>query len=58
MAENSLNEQISAMMEKASRSLGAAKTLYDGNNFDFSSSCSYYAVFYALEALLLTKNLV
>jgi uncharacterized protein (UPF0332 family) len=58
MAGSGLNDQIAAIMDKAGRSLEAAKTLFDSGNNDFSSSRSYYAAFYALQALMLTKNLV
>ncbi|PKL18211.1 MAG: hypothetical protein CVV49_07085 [Spirochaetae bacterium HGW-Spirochaetae-5] len=58
MAENGLIEQIKLMIEKAERSLDAAKNLIDDGDYDFSSSRSYYSAFYSLQALLLTKNLV
>ena len=58
MAENGLKAQIAAMMDKAARSIEAARALLKGGNADFSSSRSYYAVFYAIQALLLTKGLV
>jgi len=58
MAENSLIEQITMMLDKAGRSLDAAKTLLEHSNYDFSSSRSYYSAFYSVQALLLTKNLV
>ena len=58
MAENGLKAQISAMMHKAARSIEAARALLKGGNADFSSSRSYYAVFYAIQALLLTRGLV
>jgi uncharacterized protein (UPF0332 family) len=58
MADSGLIEQIGVIIDKADRSLEAAKTLLDTGNNDFSSSRSYYAVFYSLQALMLTKNLV
>lgn len=58
MAEISLKEQITLMIQKAFRSLEAAKTLFDEESYDFSSSRSYYSAFYSIQALLLTKNIV
>ena len=58
MADSGLRDQIAVIMDKAVRSLEASKSLLDGDNCDFSSSRSYYAAFYALQALMLTKNLV
>jgi uncharacterized protein (UPF0332 family) len=58
MAGNGLTEQITVIMDKAVRSLEASKSLLEGGNNDFSSSRSYYAAYYALQALMLTKNLV
>jgi uncharacterized protein (UPF0332 family) len=58
MADSGLKEQITAIMDKAERSLNAANKLLDEKNSDFSSSRSYYAAFYAIQALMLTKNLV
>jgi len=48
---------ISALIKKAKQSLNAAKNLLDGGYPDFSASRSYYAMFYATEAVLLTKDL-
>ncbi|MBN2080427.1 MAG: HEPN domain-containing protein [Spirochaetes bacterium] len=58
MADPGLKGQIAAMMDKAARSLEASKLLLDGRNDEFSSSRSYYSAFYAIQALLLTRNLV
>lgn len=57
MADSGLRIQIAAIMDKAVRSLDAAKDLLASNNTDFSSSRSYYAAFYAIQALMLTKNI-
>lgn len=46
------------MMKKASRSIAAAKRHIEDGDYDFASSRAYYAAFYAMEAILLTKNLV
>jgi uncharacterized protein (UPF0332 family) len=48
---------ILELVNKAKQSLEAAKSLFEGGFCDFSVSRSYYAMFYAVEALLLTRNL-
>jgi uncharacterized protein (UPF0332 family) len=48
---------ISELIKKAKESLGAAEQLLKSGYTDFSASRSYYAMFYAVQALLLTKNL-
>jgi uncharacterized protein (UPF0332 family) len=57
--ENSetLKEQIKAIMKKAKRSIKAAKGLIEDEDYDFASSRLYYALFYAMEAVLLTGNI-
>jgi len=39
-------------MEKADRSLDAARLLYKRGDFDFCVNCLYYATFYAVSAVL------
>lgn len=51
------NREIPDLIQKAERSLRAAKELLDGGYPDFSVSRAYYAMFYAAQAILLTKNL-
>lgn len=51
-----LKEQIRRIIKKANRSIRAAKRLVEDEDFDFALSRLYYAVFYAMEAALLTKN--
>jgi uncharacterized protein (UPF0332 family) len=53
-----LNDQLQAMIKKAQRSLAAAKRQIEEGDYDFASSRAYYAAFYAMEAILLTKKLV
>jgi uncharacterized protein (UPF0332 family) len=48
---------ILELLTKARESLKAAEILFDGGFYDFSASRSYYAMFYATEAVLLSKNL-
>ncbi len=49
--------QIQLMIQKADRSLDVACQNKDGGNYDFASSRAYYAAFYVIQAVLLTKNL-
>lgn len=44
-------------MRKAQRSLKASRVLIGSEDYDFSISRIYYAMFYCAEALLLTKDL-
>jgi uncharacterized protein (UPF0332 family) len=48
--------EITGLIKKAKESLGAAEQLLKRYP-DFSASRSYYAMFYAVQALLLTRNL-
>lgn len=52
-----MNPVIRGLLDKAQQSTEAAQSLLADNYVDFSASRAYYAMFYALEALLLTKNL-
>ena len=45
------------MISKAHRSLEAARRDFDYGDYDFASSRAYYAVFYAIEGILLTKDM-
>ena len=56
-SNTTLIEQLHLMINKAHRSLNAANRNIDEGDYDFASSRAYYAVFYAMEAVLLTKNL-
>ena len=53
-----LKDQLRTMISKARCSLAAAKRQIEDGDYDFASSRAYYAAFYAIEAVLLTKNLV
>lgn len=50
-------KQFQLMIQKANRSLDVARQNMDGGNYDFASSRAYYAAFYAIQAVLLTKSL-
>jgi uncharacterized protein (UPF0332 family) len=52
-----LKIQLKVMIEKSDRTIKAAKDLLEHQDYESASSRSYYAVFYVLEALLLTKEL-
>lgn len=55
--KNQLKIQLKAIIRKANRALRVADEHYQRNDYDFASSKAYYAVFYLMEAILLTKNL-
>ncbi|MBD3391092.1 MAG: HEPN domain-containing protein [Chitinivibrionales bacterium] len=55
--DRKLAEQLARMMNKARRALDSAAREIADDNFDFSCSRSYYAAFYCMEGLLLTKGL-
>lgn len=46
------------MVQKGKRSINAAKIHFQIGDYDFALSRAYYAVFYLIEAVLLTSNLV
>jgi uncharacterized protein (UPF0332 family) len=50
-------EKLKKMIDKSHRSLEVAKNLLNTGSYDFAISRAYYAVFYVMEAVLLTKNL-
>lgn len=45
------------LLEKAKKSIEAAKILYQNEMYDFAVSRAYYAMFYCAEAILLTKGI-
>jgi uncharacterized protein (UPF0332 family) len=53
-----MNEnEVKSLLEKALQSIKASELLFNDNFFDFSAARSYYAMFYTIEALLLSRNL-
>lgn len=56
MNEELLNT-LKAIINKADRSLEAAKILFTGGGYESASSRAYYAVFHLMQACLLTKGL-
>jgi uncharacterized protein (UPF0332 family) len=51
------SDEIQSNLERAQSSLQSAKILRDANLLDDSASRSYYSVFHAASALLLSKGL-
>ncbi len=47
-----MNPDIEALIHKAKKSLGAARSLIKDSYFDFAASRAYYAMFYVAQALL------
>lgn len=50
-------DEIAAYMDRAERSIQAARQLVSGGYYDFAASRAYYAAFYAAMALLLREGL-
>jgi uncharacterized protein (UPF0332 family) len=50
-------KEVETLMQRAERAIRSAELLLKEDDFDTSVSRSYYAMFYAVEALLLTKEL-
>jgi uncharacterized protein (UPF0332 family) len=48
--------EVDALIRKARRSLGAARTLLKEGYADFAASRAYYAMFYVAEALLAAQG--
>jgi uncharacterized protein (UPF0332 family) len=51
-----MKDEISALVDKAKRSIEASKRMIDDGDYDFAVSRAYYALFYVSEALLLKKG--
>jgi uncharacterized protein (UPF0332 family) len=49
--------ELKPLVEKAERALKSARLLLDNEDFEATVSRTYYAMFYIVEAILLTKNL-
>ncbi len=49
--------EIAANLERAEKSIQAAKELVSGGYYDFAASRTYYAAFYAATAVLLCEEL-
>lgn len=51
-----MNADVLALIDKAQQSLAAADLLKEGGFLSFAASRGYYAMFYAAEALLLSRG--
>ena len=49
--------EVQGLLQKARRSLRAAERLLGDGDADFATSRAYYAMFYAAQALLLTRDI-
>ena len=52
-----MKEAVSELLDKSGQSIDAAKLLLTDGYFDFAASRAYYAMFYAVEALMLDEDL-
>ena len=52
-----MNEVAASLFERAHKYLKSADLLIDANDYESSVSRAYYAMFFAAEAVLLTKGL-
>jgi uncharacterized protein (UPF0332 family) len=50
-------KEIKTLIERAERYLKSAELLVNDGDFESAVSRTYYAMFYTVQALLLTKNL-
>ncbi len=51
------NKDIRGLLDKAKESLAATESLFRDGFYDYSAGRAYYAMFYAAEAVLITKNI-
>lgn len=52
-----MTDAVRELLAKAEQSIGAAELLLKDGYVDFAASRSYYAMFYAIEAVLLSRDL-
>ena len=52
-----MNEEIDSLLKMAVDSIRGARLLFDDELYGFSVSRAYYAIFYLVSAILLTKDL-
>ncbi len=52
-----MNEEIEALLKKALDSIKGARLLFDDELYGFAVSRAYYAMFYLVSAILLTKDM-
>jgi uncharacterized protein (UPF0332 family) len=52
-----MTEAVHELLDKSERSINAANLLLGDGYYDFAASRAYYAMFYAVEALMLDRDL-
>ena len=52
-----MTDAVPELLDKSEQSINAAKLLLRDGYYDFSASRAYYAMFYAVEALMLDRDL-
>ena len=52
-----LNSDLKLLISKSEKFLGTAKLVFDNKDYESAVSRIYYAMFYMVKALLLTKNI-
>ena len=52
-----MTEAVQELLDKSLQSIRAAELLFKDGYFGFAASRAYYSMFYAVEALLLTREL-
>ena len=52
-----MNEEIEALLKMADKSIRGARILFEEGLYGFAVSRAYYAMFYLVTAVLLTKDL-
>lgn len=50
-------DSVRELLDKSAQSIGAAETLMREQYVDFAAGRAYYAMFYAIEALLLSRDM-
>ena len=52
-----MTDAVHELLDKSKRSISAANLLLRDGYYDFAASRAYYAMFYAVEALMLDRDL-
>jgi len=52
-----MNEEMKALLKKAEDSIKGARILFNDELYGFAASRAYYAMFYLVSAILLTKDM-
>ncbi len=52
-----MNDEMKALLKKSQDSIKGARILFDDELFGFAASRAYYAMFYLVSAILLTKDM-